>query len=167
MNANRSIFRRALVAAMTVLLAGGAAADEERRSEPLGAAYVEECGSCHVAFPPGLLGRDSWRAVMAGLEKHFGSDASLEAARTAEIGAWLETRAGRRDEVDRAGQPLLRISQTRWFQREHRDGHDGITAGVWQSEAVKTPANCAACHRDAAAGDYSERNIRIPALARR
>lgn len=163
----RSMSRRALAAALTILMAGAAAADEERRAEPLSAAYVEECGSCHVAFPPSLLGRESWRAMMAGLEKHFGSDASLSPARTAEIAAWLDTRAGRRDEVDRAGQPLLRISQTRWFQREHRDGHDGITAGIWQSEAVKTPANCVACHRDAAAGDYSERKLRIPAQARR
>ena len=41
-------------------------------------AYVRECGDCHVAYPPGLLPATSWRRLMAGLDRHYGSDASLE-----------------------------------------------------------------------------------------
>jgi hypothetical protein len=33
---------------------------------------------------------------------------------------------------------------------------------VWRLAAVKSPANCAACHTTAEQGDFRERNIRIP-----
>ena len=41
-------------------------------------AYKEECGSCHMAYPPGLLPARSWTRMMAGLEDHFGDDADLD-----------------------------------------------------------------------------------------
>ena len=43
-------------------------------------AYVQECGSCHVPYPPGLLPNESWQRLMANLPQHFGTDASLDAA---------------------------------------------------------------------------------------
>ena len=132
---------------------------------PMSPSYKEECGSCHVAFPPALLPADSWKALMAGLNKHFGEDASLTPAKTAEIGKFLEQNAARKDKyrsVDAQGKPLLRITESAWFKREHRDGHDGITAAVWKLPSVKTPANCSACHREADQGNYSESGIRIP-----
>ena len=42
-------------------------------------AYVQECGSCHAAYPPGMLPARSWQRVMGGLDRHYGSDASLDA----------------------------------------------------------------------------------------
>lgn len=39
--------------------------------------YLEECGSCHFAYQPGLLPARSWTKVMAGLENHFGENAEL------------------------------------------------------------------------------------------
>lgn len=136
--------------------------DEATASIPPHPAYRDECGSCHVPYPPGLLSADSWRAMMAGLDKHFGSDATLDAATAADITRYLVAHAGRRDTLGRDGQPLLRITDTRWFRKEHRDGHDGITPGMLRSAAVKSPANCGACHRSAAQGDYSEDNIQLP-----
>ena len=52
----------------------------------------------------------------------------------------------------------LRITETGWFRHEH----DEVPAGIWKRPAVKSAANCAACHTRADAGDFSERNIRIP-----
>lgn len=147
----------------TSLLASGAAQAADRTGPAAtDAAWREECGSCHVAFPPGLLPASSWAALMAGLARHFGSDASLDATRHQEIASFLAAHAGRRESAGADGKPLLRITETPWFRREHRDGHDGITAAVWRSPAVKSASNCAACHTQAAQGDYSERNIRIP-----
>ena len=40
--------------------------------------YQEECASCHMAYPPGLLPARSWEKIMAGLESHFGDNAELE-----------------------------------------------------------------------------------------
>ena len=121
------------------------------------ALWKTECGACHVAFPPRLLPAASWRAVMSGLDKHFGTDASLDAKSTQEIGTFLEKHAGRNRHAT-SGQPVLRITETRWFQREH----DEISARTWNNPKVKSAANCSACHMQAENGNYSEHNIRIP-----
>jgi hypothetical protein len=125
-------------------------------------AYSNECGSCHIAFPPGLLAADSWRALMTGLDKHFGSDASLDVATTREIETFLTANASPRKTLSANGQPLIRITETSWFLKEHREGHEGLCARIFQSGAAKSAANCSACHREAIDGDYSERNIRVP-----
>ncbi len=67
----------ALVAALVP-----AHADGERAGMrvPLLPAYKQECGSCHLAYPPGLLPASSWQRLMGDLPHHFGTDASLDAA---------------------------------------------------------------------------------------
>ncbi len=127
--------------------------DDEHMPAAKNALWQSECGSCHVAFPPRLLPAEPWRAVMSGLDKHFGTDASLEPAAAREIGAFLEKNAGRT-----TGKPVLRITETRWFVREH----DEVPERVWKNPKVKSAANCAACHIQAESGNYSEHNIRIP-----
>jgi len=130
--------------------------DEGRRYTATHSAWQAECSSCHIAYPPQMLPAGSWRAMMAGLEKHFGTDASLDAQTAADITAFLERNAGR-DQAPSAP-VVLRISETRWFVHEH----DEVPARIWESPQVKNPANCAACHINAEQGDYSERGIRIP-----
>lgn len=154
---------------LAVVLLGGmmsvAQADDDkddkheggRRSVATNAVWQAECGECHVAFPPRLLPAASWREMMAGLDQHFGTDASLDAPVAREIGDFLERNAGRRKQEPGA-KPLLRISETRWFVREH----DEVPQRVWKNPLVKSPANCAACHTKAESGDYRERNIRLP-----
>lgn len=118
------------------------------------AAYRTECGSCHIAYPPALLDREAWRAIMQELGQHFGTDASVTETKRVEIGAYLAGSSGRKG----SSAPSRRISDTPWFRKEHAD----IAPGTWKSPAVKSAANCEACHRQAGAGDYSERNVRIP-----
>lgn len=120
-------------------------------------AYQQECGSCHLAYPPGLLPADSWRRIMSGLDRHFGSDAALDTAMAQQIGAWLQAHAGTYKRVDTA--PAQdRITRSAWFERKHRR----IAPAVWQHTAVKSAANCAACHTGAAQGDFDEDRLRIP-----
>jgi cytochrome c553 len=121
-------------------------------------AYQEECSACHVAYPPQLLSAASWRAVMGGLDKHFGTDASLEPAIHTGILRYLEASAGRRD-TSAGGKPQLRITETRWFVHEHSEELPG---NIWKNSAVKSPANCMACHTAADTGGYSERTLRLP-----
>lgn len=119
-------------------------------------AYEQECGgSCHVAYPPGMLPAESWKRVMAGLDKHYGSDASIDAATQKNIAAWLDANASRRT---RTAPPEDRITRSAWF--EHK--HDEIRASVWQRKAVGSPANCAACHPRAEQGDFEEHDVKIP-----
>jgi len=133
-----------------------------RFNVPKNAAFEEECASCHIAYPPQLLDATSWRALMGGLPKHFGTDASVDETRRRAIADFLTNNAGHRASRDAndktAGKPALRISETAWFRREH----DEVAAATWKRASIKSPANCAACHTQAAAGDYRERNIRIP-----
>lgn len=121
------------------------------------AKWQTECGVCHVAFPPRLLPAASWREMMSGLDKHFGTDASLDAPTAREIGAFLDKQSGGGKHAS-PGKPVLRITDTRWFKREH----DEVLARVWKNPKVKSPSNCAACHLQAERGNYSERNIRMP-----
>jgi nitrate/TMAO reductase-like tetraheme cytochrome c subunit len=159
---NRNRFR---MVALVVLLTGGMMSaahaddddDDEHMPAATNAAWQSECGSCHVAYPPRLLPAESWRAVMAGLDKHFGTDASVEPAAAREITAFLEKNAGRNRRAA-SGKPVLRITETRWFIHEH----DEVPERVWKSPKVKTAANCGACHIQAESGNYSEHNIRIP-----
>lgn len=120
-------------------------------------AYQQECGSCHLAYPPGLLPADSWRRIMSGLDRHFGSDASLDTAMAQQIDAWLKAHAGTYKRVDTAP-PQDRITRSAWFERKHQR----IAAAVWQHAAVKSAANCAACHTGAAQGDFDDDRLRFP-----
>lgn len=142
---------------LTAGVAGAAHADDDVATVERNTQWQKECSACHVAFPPRLLSRESWQAVMSGLGKHFGSDASLEPDVAEEISLFLSRNAGRKSQ-DASGKPLLRITETRWFKREH----DEVSARTWSNPKVKSPANCGACHTKADSGNYSERNIHIP-----
>lgn len=119
--------------------------------------WKSECGSCHIAYPPQLLPARSWRALMANLPDHFGVDASLDAKSLAEVSAFLEQNAGR--ERDSSAEPVLRITETRWFRHEHEEE---LAPTIWRHPKVKSAANCAACHTRAEQGDFSERSLIIP-----
>jgi len=148
------------VATTFAILAGlGVAAvqaDDDERFTATDPVWKEECGSCHIAYPPRLLPASNWREIMSGLNKHFGSDASLDAKTADHIAAFLERNAGR-ERASRTSSSL-RITRTRWFIREH----DEVSARTWLSPKVKTASNCEACHVDAANGDFSEHRVRIP-----
>ncbi len=121
------------------------------------AVYAQECGSCHLAFPPNLLPKASWQRLMNGLDKHYGSDASLDAATHKQIDTWLQTYGGQGKRA-REEPPFDRITRSAWFERKHRE----VSAATFKRAAIKSPANCTACHRDAAQGDFEDDRVRIP-----
>ena len=122
------------------------------------ASYEAECASCHMAYPPALLSERSWKNVMSSLSKHFGTDASVDVKTQTEITNWLIKNAATRQKYSETA-PENRITKTSWFIRKH----DEVRPDVWKRAGIKSPANCGACHIDAAKGVYSENNIRIPA----
>ena len=157
----RNLFRvfgiAMLLMSVTISLVHAEDDDDEHVAPVRNTLWQTECGACHVAFPPNLLPAESWNAMMSGLGKHFGSDASLDPAAAREIGAFLDKNAGSRKQ-EASGKPLLRITDTRWFKREH----DEVPDRTWKNPKVKSAANCAACHIQAESGNYNEHNIRIP-----
>jgi hypothetical protein len=123
------------------------------------ASYKSECGSCHLAYPPALLGAADWRRTLGSLKDHFGSDAEPSPAQKQEIATFLERNAGNAGKLGNAGEPP-RISNTARFVRKH----DEIPKRFWRDPRVKSAANCEACHTHAADGRYSEHDIAIPEL---
>jgi hypothetical protein len=121
------------------------------------AKFKQECSSCHIAFPPGLLPAASWQKVMSGLDKHFGSDASMDLQDNKEITDFLITNSSNRWHAPSAP---LRITESAWFKRKH-DANE-ISPSVWRNPKVKSPSNCAACHRQAESGNFNEHDISIP-----
>lgn len=142
---------------MTLVFVAHEAMAESKTFTATNPKWKAECGSCHIAYPPQLLPSPAWRRIMAGLDKHFGTDAGLDAGTAAEIGVFLEQNAASGKRA-RTGGDTLRITETAWFRREH----DEVPAATWKHPGVKTAANCTACHTAAERGDFSERNIRIP-----
>ncbi len=95
---------------------------------------------------------------MGGLDRHYGTDASLDAATVAQIGKWLEGNAGTYKRVSEAP-PDDRITRSAWFGRKHRE----LDATVWRLASVKSAAHCAACHSRAEQGRFGEHELRLPA----
>ncbi len=155
MNSTFSNSGRALLVA--VWLASTSAWADSYKGPTPPAVYTQECGSCHLAFPPNLLPKASWQRVMNGLDKHYASDASLDAATQKQIDTWLQTYGGQGKRA-REEPPQDRITRSAWFERKHR----GVSAATFKPASIKSPANCTACHRDAAQGDFEEDRVRIP-----
>jgi cytochrome c2 len=147
--AMKAILATTLLAASASVLAG------DHAYGPYPAAYVSECGSCHVAFPPQLLAAPGWQAVMNSLDRHYGVDTGLDAKSRATIADYLQQNASRRDKHATTAQPP-RLTQTVWFRKEH--GSLPATA----TKSLAAAAQCESCHTVAERGDYNERGLKLP-----
>lgn len=152
----------------TLLASGGMEEGGGRALPPVSnAKWKSECSSCHMAYHPGLLPERSWKKMMAGLDKHFGENAALDAPTAAEIEQFLvansaDKQNGRRSQrilqsIPASAAPL-RISDTDYFVSKH----DEISPATFKRKSIGSAANCAACHQGAEKGDFSERLVKIP-----
>jgi len=158
----KTLFGLALALTLIPLAAADGKYGGENRGRPLQPAQVnakwqQECASCHIAYAPGLLPAASWRKIMSGLDKHFGDDATLSAQENQEISAFLVNNASNRWSANTAP---LRITESQWFKAKHNSRE--IAPETWKRPSVKSPANCQACHVDAARADFNEHRIKIP-----
>lgn len=136
------------------------------------AAYDEECGGCHMAYPAGLLPARSWEKIMSGLEDHFGDNAELEPQRQRQLTAFLVSHSADGADYRRSrkimrslagGEAPLRITELPYIRHEHDEVPDRLITG---NREVGSLSNCDACHPQAAKGSFSERRIRIPGVGR-
>lgn len=117
----------------------------------------QECAACHTVYPPAFLPRQSWKNILAGLDKHYGVDASLDAKTLQSVTEWIMLDAGTYKRV--AAAPAEdRITKSAWFVRKHSE----VGKTVWTRASIKSAANCIACHGGADIGNYGENDIRIP-----
>lgn len=136
---------------------GGENRGKSMQVAQMNAKFRQECSDCHIPYAPGLLPAESWRKIMSGLDKHFGSDASIAVQDNKEITAYLVSNASNRWSAPTAP---LRITETAWFKRKH-DSRE-ISPAVWRNPKVKSPSNCSACHTGAERGDFNEDAITMP-----
>ena len=130
--------------------------------------YAEECGDCHNAYHPTLLPRASWSALTAGLDDHFGENASLGPETTQRIASYLMANAAEAFDTKPANffrqiDPLksFTITATPFWTQTHRN----IPTAVFDRTAVGVRGNCEACHTDAAQGRFYPGAIDIPSEA--
>lgn len=139
------------------------------------ATYSEECGSCHLAYQPGLLPAMDWARIMTptALADHYGDDASLPEAVWKEITEYLVTHGADQARSSRSRAfavstshasehppgELPRITRTPYFLHEH----DEIpTRLVEYNPEVRGFSQCNVCHRGAVDGVYNDDEVSIP-----
>ena len=131
--------------------------------------YVEECGSCHMAYPAGLLPPQSWIKVMNGLEDHFGENAELDAPTAQALTQYLvQASAPREGQYRRMFRNLdreapLRITELPYFRHEHNEIPSRFIRG---NDKVGSLSQCNSCHRGAERGWFDEDSVVIPGVGR-
>ena len=150
----RALSLAVLVTALAAAAGATAARADRRARAPINTTWQAECGACHVPYPACLLPAGAWRTLMASLDHHFGTDASLDAAAASEIRAYLEAHAGREQPVSASG----RITDGPWFRRKHHE----VPSAMWSRPPITSPANCTACHPGAGRGNFDEHAVRLP-----
>jgi len=131
--------------------------------------YMEECGSCHMAYPAQLLPTQSWQKVMLGLEDHFGENAELDAESHNSIESYLVQSAARRKGESRkllrnlGNKTPLRITELPYFIYEHDEIPSRFITG---NDKVSSLSQCSACHQNAEKGRFDEDDVVIPGIGR-
>jgi len=126
---------------------------------------ADECTACHMLYHPSLMPAESWETMMATLDDHFGEDASLDDASTAEIREWLKAHSAETAETKPAYEMAggltggaFSLTETRFWKETHHD----IPEAMFKSPKVYSKSNCAACHNDAETGMFSPFQIKTP-----
>ncbi len=138
------------------------------------ALYTEECGSCHFAYPPGLLPASSWQKVMAGLADHFGDNAELDANEQQQLTEYLTNNAADTSSYRRSRKIMnslqntntpspLRITEIPYFRHEHREIPKRI---INLPEVGGNLSQCNSCHQHAEKGSFNEDEISIKGFGR-
>ena len=123
----------------------GARYGGEDRGKPLRPAQVsakwqQECSACHLAFPPGLLPAESWSKLVAGLDRHFGVDASLTPAEAGEVGTFLTSNASNRWSAKTAPLRITEIAPAQARDKAGRDVRQSLSANGPRHTAFPPPA---------------------------
>lgn len=132
--------------------------------------YKEECGSCHMAYSPGLLPKQSWVKVMGNLEEHYGDNAELSPQLHIEILNYLATNAADSSKYKRSKKIMVSIDRTKLIDRITLTPyfirkHDEIPKRfVIDNPKVGSFSQCDLCHSNTANGSFSEDEVSIPGV---
>ena len=133
--------------------------------------YTQECGSCHFAYPPGLLPGASWDKIMSELDQHFGDNAEMQSQTKQTLLAYLKdnsadranSRLSKKFMRSMRGQIPVRITQVPYFKHEHDEVPERLVKG---NPEVKSLSHCDKCHQNASQGSFNEHDVKIPGHGR-
>lgn len=126
--------------------------------------YLDECGACHMAYPPGLLPAASWRLMLEHLDDHFGDNAELPEVQRDYISEYLQREAlqyGKPTTMSRMlrnlpNEPFIRITELPNFILDHQD----LAADIGGKSADEGFfSDCEACHTEAVQGRFAEPKV--------
>lgn len=129
--------------------------------------YQKECGSCHFAYPPGLLPVASWQKVMENLADHFGENAELDDDTQQQLTAYVTQHAAEFSPYPLANRLLnslknrvpLRITEIPYIANKHWKLPFKL---VEENPQVKALSYCNKCHQHAEDGIYNRHDVSIP-----
>ena len=133
--------------------------------------YAEECGACHLAYPPNLLPQESWKKVMGGLEDHFGENAELDAQTNTHIAQYLDQQGLRKNKSGKQNRMLrnipkdapIKITALPYFIAKH----DEIPSKMLKNNPkLSSLSQCDKCHSKAVDGLFDEDQVVIPGYGR-
>ena len=78
-----------LIIGISVLLLATAANADGPLMSTVPAIVKQECAACHIVYPPQFLPKQSWVNILNNLDKHFGTDASLDAKTVKNVSDWI------------------------------------------------------------------------------
>ena len=139
---------------------------EDALPSPKNEIYLSVCGSCHMAYPPGLLNSASWAALIQGASEHFGEDLSLDTKDAEELETYLTSEASEnvqgelaRDiSRDLGNRIVKRITEVPEIRKEHHE----LSASVFSRTSIGGFSNCIACHKRADVGVFDDDEVSIP-----
>jgi len=155
-------FAYMLLAPNSLLIADGNQKMDYAKENP---AFYKECISCHTLYPPFLLPSKSWVSMMDTLQNHFGDDASLDAATTESIKAFLVKNSAETSTKDSSlrilasldnAKTYLAITETPFWKNRHKE----IDKAVFKRADIGKPSNCKACHDNIENGLLNNRDIK-------
>ena len=129
--------------------------------------YKNECGSCHFAYPAGLLPSSAWNKMMSNLSNHFGDDASVDEKTFQTLASYLNENSAEKSMNYKRSRKIVEnlkgtipdsISKMPYMKKQHKEIKENL---ITQKE-VKGLFNCTACHKNAEKGIFSEEDVNIP-----
>jgi len=132
--------------------------------------YIEECGSCHFAYQPGLLPEKSWDKLLTSqaLHDHFGEVADLDKDTLESLRQYVLANSADKSYYKIArkisaatedSEAPLRITEVRYIKRKH---HRIPEKMIKDNKDVKSLSYCNACHTKADDGIFKEDTVSIP-----
>ncbi|MDH5326056.1 MAG: diheme cytochrome c [Gammaproteobacteria bacterium] len=138
--------------------------------EPMNnATYKEECGSCHFAYPAGLLPQASWEKLLdaKALADHFGENAELDEAMRTQLLQALVAKSAEKSYYKRskkvmasldAGSAPKRITEVPYIKEKHEE----VKEKVKSNKKIKSMSFCDKCHQKADEARFDDDTVVIP-----